>query len=107
MPVGAMFLFSKNVQISSGAYPACMFNGYWGSFLGVKRPGQQVYHSRRPRTNIKNEYIYTSTSPIYAFMAWTAKTLPCTFYSYIQNGLTSAYCITSVMLFPVKNYYLI
>jgi len=55
--------------------PSLLFSAYRGSFPGVKRPGPEVNYSPPSSTEVKNEWVYTS-SPLYAFMAWTGKTLP-------------------------------
>jgi len=55
--------------------PSLLFGAYRGSFPGVKRPRPEVNYSPPSSSEVKNEWIYTS-SPLYAFMAWTGKTLP-------------------------------
>jgi hypothetical protein len=55
--------------------PSLLFNAYWDSFPGVKRPGPEVNYSPPSSAEVKTESIYTS-SPLHAFMAWTGKTLP-------------------------------
>ena len=47
--------------------PSLLFNGYWGSFLGVKRWGPKVDHSPPSSDDVKNERNYTF-NPLYAFM---------------------------------------
>ena len=39
-------------------------NVYRGSFPGAKRPGCEVEHSPPSRTEVKNEWSYTSALPI-------------------------------------------
>jgi len=46
-----------------------------GSFPGIKRAGRKADHYFLFNTVIKNEWSDTST-PLYAFMAWTEKTIP-------------------------------
>jgi hypothetical protein len=36
--------FSAPVQSGTGALPSLLYNGYWVSFLRVKRPGSGVNH---------------------------------------------------------------
>jgi len=40
-----------------------LFNGYWGSFLGVKQSGCKVNHSPPSSAEVKNEWSYTSARP--------------------------------------------
>jgi hypothetical protein len=42
-----------------------------GSFPGNKKAGREVDQSPPSSSEVKNEWIYTSTSHIHAFMAWT------------------------------------
>jgi len=35
-----------------------------GSFLGVKRPGRNVYHPLLSSTEVEEEFSYTSTPPL-------------------------------------------
>jgi len=67
IPAGAKdFLFSKTVRTGSG--PACFrFNGYWGSFHGINRPGREVDHSHSSTAEVTNEWTCTSSSPICLF----------------------------------------
>ena len=44
--------------------PSLLFNGYQGSFLGIKWMEHEVDHSPPPSTKIKNYWNYTSTPPI-------------------------------------------
>jgi hypothetical protein len=37
----------------------------WGSFLGVKRPGSDLNYSPLSSDKVKNEWSYTSDSPVY------------------------------------------
>jgi hypothetical protein len=57
------------------AHPSLLFNAYMGSFPVVKRPGPEVNYPPPSSAEVKNEWSYTSTL-LYAFMAWTRKTLP-------------------------------
>jgi len=67
------FSLLRNVQTGSEAHPASY--SMRDSFLGVKRPGPEVNYSPPSSAEAKTEWIYTS-SPLYAFMTWTGKTLP-------------------------------
>jgi len=51
-----------------------LFIEYQGSFLGLKQPGCKDNHFPPSSTEVKNEWIYTST-PLYALMVWTGTTL--------------------------------
>jgi len=43
-----------------------LFNGYQGSFVGrVKQPGREINHLPPSTVEVKNEWSYTSSSPIY------------------------------------------
>jgi len=53
--------------------PCLMFNGYWGSFPEVQRPGREVEHSPTSCAEVKNGWSYTS-APLYILMARTRKT---------------------------------
>jgi hypothetical protein len=44
--------------------PSLLFNGYWGSFPGVKRLENEVNHLLPSSAEVKDEWIYTSTPPI-------------------------------------------
>ena len=45
--------------------PSLLSNGYWVSFVGVKRPGHDVQHPLPSSTEVKKkEYSYTSTPPL-------------------------------------------
>jgi hypothetical protein len=57
-----------------------LFNEYRRPFPRLKRPGSEVCHSSPSSAEIKNECSYTSIPPPGAFMAWTGKTLPFTFF---------------------------
>ena len=39
------------------------FNGYWGYFARIKRPGREVDHSSPSNADVKNEWICASTPP--------------------------------------------
>ena len=54
------FLFSKSV--SGGPY-SVLFNGYWKSFLGIKRPGREVYHLPPSSAEVKNGWRDGSVFP--------------------------------------------
>jgi hypothetical protein len=44
--------------------PTPLFNEYRRSFPRLKRPGREVFHSSQSSSEIKNEWIYTSTPPL-------------------------------------------
>jgi hypothetical protein len=41
--------------------PSLLFNGYWGSLPGVKRPRREVYHLPLSSAKVKNEWSSTGT----------------------------------------------
>jgi hypothetical protein len=47
--------------------PSLLYNGYRGSFPGVKRPRREADHSPPTSAEVKKIWIYISTPP-YAFM---------------------------------------
>jgi hypothetical protein len=47
------FSLRHRVQIGPGAHPASYPRGYWGSFLGVKRPGRETDHSPPSSAEVK------------------------------------------------------
>ena len=44
--------------------PSLPFNGYGGSFPGVKRPGSDANHLRPSCVDVDNEWRYSSASPV-------------------------------------------
>jgi hypothetical protein len=44
--------------------PNLLYNGYCVSLLGEKRPGRGVDHPPRLAPRLKEEYSYTSTTPL-------------------------------------------
>ena len=66
----------STVQTRSGVQLAP--NGYRGSFPGVKWPGCEADHLHPSSVEVKNQWSYTPTSLLYAFMVWTATVLPFT-----------------------------
>jgi len=44
--------------------PSLLFNGYLGSFPGIKRPERETNHSPSSSAEVKNGWIYTSAPPI-------------------------------------------
>jgi hypothetical protein len=44
-----------------GSTPSFLYNGYWVSFPGVKRPGRGVDDSPSSSAQVKNEWSWTST----------------------------------------------
>ena len=67
------FLFSKRPDRLRGP-PSPLFSGTM-VLTGLKRQGSEVNLSPSFSTEDKNEWSCTSL-PLYAFMVWTAKTLP-------------------------------
>ena len=61
---GIDFFLLRNVQIASWDPPSFLFIGYRDTFLGMKRPYCDVYHSRLSNTEVKNEWSYTSTPSV-------------------------------------------
>ena len=57
------FLFSQRPDQLWGP-PTLILNGYWGSFLGIKRPGCEINHSLRSSAEVKNKWIRTFADPI-------------------------------------------
>jgi hypothetical protein len=55
--------------------PSLLFNCHWGSFPEIKQWGSDFDYAVSSSTEVKNDWSYTS-SPLYAFMAWTGITLP-------------------------------
>ena len=69
-PVGPRdYSFLQTVQTESWAHPASYSVDTRIFFLRVKRPGREN-HTHPSRAEFKNEWTCTST-PLYAFMAWT------------------------------------
>jgi hypothetical protein len=58
------FSFLQNLPYLLWGLVSLVFNGYQGSFPGVKRPGREVNHSPPSSAEVKNEWSYTSTPPI-------------------------------------------
>jgi hypothetical protein len=56
------------VQTGSGVHPTSYKMGTGGSFPEVKRQGREADHSPPTSAEVKNMWIYTSTS-LYVFMA--------------------------------------
>jgi hypothetical protein len=64
IPVGEWsFSFLQNFHRCWGL-PTLVFNRYGGSFLGIMRPGSETEHSSVCSAQVKNEWSYTSNSPI-------------------------------------------
>lgn len=45
--------------------PSLIFNGYYGSIPEARRPGRDVEHSLQSSADVKDEWKYTSTPPVY------------------------------------------
>jgi len=46
--------------------PSLLYNGYWVSFLGVKRPGRAIDHPTPSSTEVKKRvelYLYSPSGP--------------------------------------------
>jgi hypothetical protein len=57
MPAGlGVFLSSSNRPNRLWGQPSLVFNGYWGSFPGVKRPRRGVDHSPTSSAEVENEW---------------------------------------------------
>jgi hypothetical protein len=62
IPVGVkIFLL---VQTGTGAYPSLVYNLYWVSFLGVKRPGRGVNQSLQSSAEVKESVELYLFSPL-------------------------------------------
>jgi hypothetical protein len=61
------FLFSPQHQDQLRSSPSILFNGYLVFFFSheVKQPGRDDDHLRPSTAEVKNEWIYTSTAPVY------------------------------------------
>ena len=79
-PGSKIFSLLQTAHTGSTAHTVLLVNGYWGSLPVVKWPVREVYHSSTSRAEIKNEWSYTST-PLYAFIVWTGKTLGFTYFT--------------------------
>ena len=60
----SQFLQEHDVHTGSGANPASPIKGYRVSFPGITRPRCDVDHSPPASAEVKNEWMYTSTSHI-------------------------------------------
>jgi hypothetical protein len=67
-------LFSKASRRLWGPPSSYLLNGCRGSFLGVKRPGCEVSHL--PQSSVEVKTWSNTSTPLYAVMRWTGKTLP-------------------------------
>ena len=57
---GKRFFFSlKRLNLLWGPL-SLLFNGYRGSFLGIKQPGREVDHSLPFSAKVNNEWSYTA-----------------------------------------------
>jgi len=64
--------------------PILIFNRYWVAlFSGLQRPGRDSHHSPHSTAEFKNGWSYIST-PIYAFMAYTAISSPLRSYAPVK-----------------------
>ena len=69
-----IFLTSRTFCMPWGP-PSLLFNEYWGSLPGVRRPGRHVNRWPSSSAKVKNKWGYTYTS-LYPFTTWTGTTLP-------------------------------
>lgn len=72
---GRRYFYSPRCPVRFWGSPGLLFSGYRGSFVGGERPGHEADHSPSSWAEVKNRWSYNSTPP-YAFMLWTEKTLP-------------------------------
>jgi hypothetical protein len=71
VPVGSRIFSTPHCPDWPWGPPSLLANGYKGGGLfpwGVKRPGREADHSPPTSTEVKEMWIYTSTTP-YVFMA--------------------------------------
>jgi hypothetical protein len=62
VPVGSKIFTSPYRPDRLWGPPNLLYNGYWGSFPGVKRQGREADHSPPTGAEVKKMWIYTSTS---------------------------------------------
>ena len=67
---GRDFSFLQNVQTNSGGPRRPLFNEYRGSSPVLKRQRHEVYRSPLSSAEIKKEWRYTSTPPMYLRVAY-------------------------------------
>jgi hypothetical protein len=63
VPVGARIFSSPRRPDGFWGPPSLLSNGYRELSVGVKRPGREADHSPLTTADVKNTWIYTSTSP--------------------------------------------
>jgi hypothetical protein len=66
--------FSATVQSGPGAPSSLLYNGYWVSFSGVKRPGRGVDHTSPSSIEVKQgvePYLYSPSGPSWLVLWWT------------------------------------
>jgi hypothetical protein len=65
IPVGTKDIFSSPRPFDRpGNRPNLLLNGYHGPFRGLKRPEHEIHYSPPSRTDVKNNWIYTSSLSI-------------------------------------------
>jgi hypothetical protein len=74
VPVGSRIFTSPGRPDRLWGPPNLLYNGYWGLFPMIKRPGREADHSPSTSAEVKKMWIYTSIPP-YAFIS-TGTTLP-------------------------------
>jgi hypothetical protein len=67
MPVGSRIFSSPYFLDRLWGPPNILYNGYRGSFPGVKRPGRETDHSHPASAEVKKMWIYATTPP-YTFI---------------------------------------
>jgi hypothetical protein len=63
--IGAYDSFSETSRSVLGPTLSFIFNGHWGYFPGIKRPGRDVKHSPPFSAKVKNEWSYYTFTPIH------------------------------------------
>ena len=71
------------------------FNGYRGSFQGVKRLGRAVDHSPPSSAEVNNEWSCTSTDPIRLHGVDRRKSVPHTYWVWCLTQLRNGFAFTS------------
>jgi len=71
--------------------PRLLFNGYRGSFSGIKRPVSEVDHLPTFSVEVKNGWSYTSTPPICIHGVDRDNFTFCTFLFIVYNPLCAQF----------------
>jgi hypothetical protein len=100
-------IFSTRPDLTWGP-PSLLYNGYWVSFPGVKRPGRNVNQPPASSSEVK-ESRTMPLHPLWSFMASSTANLTFTcsvFYSWLSVDLTfNIYVERSLWNLVVVNYY--